>query len=33
LPRISVINGTPSQAAKTGPAVIGREPPKATTWV
>ena len=33
LPRISVISGTPSQAASTGPAVIGREPPKATTWV
>ncbi len=33
LPRISVISGTPSQAAKTGAAMIGREPPKATTWV
>ena len=33
LPRISVTSGTPSQAASTGPAAIGREPPNATTWV
>jgi glycosyltransferase involved in cell wall biosynthesis len=33
LPRIRVISGTPSQAANTGPAMIGREPPNATTWV
>ena len=33
LPRIRVISGTPSHAANTGPAMIGREPPNATTWV
>ena len=33
LPRISVTSGTLSQAAKTGPASSGREPPKATTCV
>ncbi len=33
LPRIRVISGTPSHAANTGAAMIGREPPNATTCV